>query len=93
MRTRAPRPGRRARWPRAAARPPASEDYDVALLDLDGVVYIGSAAVPGAPEALREAAARGMRLRTSPTTPPARPPPIAGQLSRLGVARSPRPTW
>ena len=39
-----------------------TEAYDVALLDLDGVVYVGSSAVPGAPDALREAASRGMRL-------------------------------
>src|SRR5258707_13563714 len=38
------------------------EGYDVALLDLDGVVYVGPAAVPGAPEALRRAKAAGMRL-------------------------------
>ena len=28
---------------------PLSQVYDVALLDLDGVVYLGDAAVPGAP--------------------------------------------
>src|SRR5499427_5807193 len=36
--------------------------YDVALLDLDGVVYIGGTAIPGAPEALRKAKQSGMRL-------------------------------
>lgn len=36
--------------------------YDVALLDLDGVVYIGGTAIPGAPEALQKAQAEGMRL-------------------------------
>jgi len=36
-------------------------DYDVALLDLDGVVYTGPAAVPGAAQALADARAAGMR--------------------------------
>jgi glycerol-1-phosphatase len=48
------------------SRPEASEPlattYDVALLDLDGVVYLGGTAIPGAPEALRKAQAEGMRL-------------------------------
>ena len=38
------------------------ENYDVALLDLDGVVYLGSAAIPSAPPALQRAKAAGMRL-------------------------------
>jgi len=38
------------------------ETYDVALLDLDGVVYIGGSPVPGAPEALQRAKAAGMHL-------------------------------
>ena len=41
---------------------PLSQAYDVALLDLDGVVYLGDAAVPGAPQALAKAADAGMRL-------------------------------
>ena len=41
---------------------PLSQRYDVALLDLDGVVYVGPDAVPGAPEALAKAAGTGMRL-------------------------------
>ena len=55
------RAGGRVDLPRASERP-LSEVYDVALLDLDGVVYLGRAAVPGAPEALAEARHRGMRL-------------------------------
>ena len=51
----------------AAPAPRASEEplcrgYDVALLDLDGVVYIGGKAVPGAHEALQKASEEGMRL-------------------------------
>lgn len=36
--------------------------YDVALLDLDGVVYIGGTPVPGAPEALQNAKNDGLHL-------------------------------
>ena len=36
--------------------------YDLAMLDLDGVVYVGKVAVPGAAEALTEARGHGMRL-------------------------------
>jgi glycerol-1-phosphatase len=36
--------------------------YDVALLDLDGTVYTGQTAIPGAPEALHKAQAEGMHL-------------------------------
>ncbi|HTU76698.1 MAG TPA: HAD hydrolase-like protein [Trebonia sp.] len=38
------------------------ESYDVALLDLDGVVYLGSKAIPSAPPALKRAKDAGMRL-------------------------------
>jgi HAD superfamily hydrolase (TIGR01450 family) len=70
--------------PSGCARP-LSEAYDVALLDLDGVVYVGSAAVPGAPQALREAAARGMRHAFVTNNASRTPAAIAAQLSRLGV--------
>jgi HAD superfamily hydrolase (TIGR01450 family) len=38
------------------------ESYDVALLDLDGVVYLGASPIPSAPAALQRAKAAGMRL-------------------------------
>ena len=41
---------------------PPVHRYDVALLDLDGVVYVGPDAVPGVPESLTRARAAGMRL-------------------------------
>jgi HAD superfamily hydrolase (TIGR01457 family) len=41
---------------------PLAENFDVALLDLDGVVYRGSDAVPHAAEALQAAQSTGMRL-------------------------------
>lgn len=39
-----------------------SSVYDLAMLDLDGVVYVGQDAVPGAAKALEIARANGMRL-------------------------------
>ncbi len=69
-------------------RPPA-EAHDVALLDLDGVVYVGPDAVPGVPRALTEARGRGMRLAFV-TNNAARPPEeVARHLSDLGVPATP----
>src|SRR4029079_6004150 len=41
---------------------PLWEAYDVAVLDLDGVVYVGAAAVRGAPGHLERARKAGMHL-------------------------------
>ena len=41
---------------------PLWDRYDVALLDLDGVVYVGRDAVPGAVDHLAAAQAAGMHL-------------------------------
>jgi len=59
--------------------------YDVALLDLDGVVYVGPDAVPHAPEALGAVVAAGMR-QAFVTNNAARPPGVvADHLRRLGI--------
>jgi glycerol 3-phosphatase-2 len=66
-----------------------AERFDVALLDLDGVVYVGPDAVPGAPAALAEARNRGMRLAFV-TNNAARPPAaVAAHLTELGIAAEP----
>jgi glycerol 3-phosphatase-2 len=70
----------------SGSRRPLSEVYDAALLDLDGVVYLGGSAVPGAPEALAKAAAAGMRLAFVTNNSSRTPSAIAAQLSSLGVA-------
>jgi glycerol-1-phosphatase len=77
-------PGR----PQASERP-LSEVYDVGLLDLDGVVYLGSSAVPGAAEALEAARRAGMRLAFVTNNASRSPSTIAAQLNRLGVPASP----
>ncbi len=65
---------------------PLTEDHDVALLDLDGVVYIGPDAVPGAARSLATARQRGMRLAFV-TNNAARPPhAVADHLTELGIA-------
>ncbi|MBO0774960.1 MAG: HAD-IIA family hydrolase [Actinobacteria bacterium] len=68
------------------SRLPLCEAYDTALLDLDGVVYLGRSAVPGAPEALAKAAAAGMRLAYVTNNSSRTPSAIAAQLAALGVA-------
>lgn len=68
---------------------PLTQTYDVALLDLDGVVYIGAHAVPHAPEALRQARAAGMRLAFV-TNNASRPPErVAAHLTEIGVEARP----
>jgi glycerol 3-phosphatase-2 len=59
--------------------------YDVALLDLDGVVYIGGAAIPGAAEALHKADAAGMRLAYVTNNAFRTPAAVAALLTSLGV--------
>jgi glycerol 3-phosphatase-2 len=64
---------------------PLAQLHDVALLDLDGVVYIGPDAVPGAPAALAAAREMGMRLAFV-TNNAARPPyDVADHLTAIGV--------
>jgi glycerol 3-phosphatase-2 len=65
---------------------PLAEIHDVALLDLDGVVYVGPDAVPGAPQALAGARDAGMRLAFV-TNNAARPPyVVSDHLTSLGIA-------
>ncbi len=64
---------------------PLWSDYDLALLDLDGVVYIGPNAVPGAAERLEEAAAAGMRLAFVTNNASRPPSAVAKHLTALGI--------
>lgn len=59
--------------------------YDCALLDLDGVVYVGGDPIDGAPEVLADARAQGMALAFV-TNNASRPPvEVAQRLSAMGV--------
>ena len=64
---------------------PLTEVYDVALLDLDGVVYIGASAVPSAPEALAAARQAGMRLAFVTNNASRTPSVVADHLTALGI--------
>jgi glycerol-1-phosphatase len=59
--------------------------YDVALLDLDGVVYLGGTPIAGAAGALRQAAAGGMRLAYVTNNAYRTPAAVAALLTRFGV--------
>ena len=61
------------------------EAYDVALLDLDGVIYLGGKAVPGAADALAQASQAGMRAAFVTNNASRSPSRIAAQLNSLGV--------
>jgi HAD superfamily hydrolase (TIGR01450 family) len=72
----------------AGAAVPPAQSYDVALLDLDGVVYVGPAAVPGVPAALERAAEQGMRLGFVTNNAARTPEQVAAHLTELGIAAS-----
>ncbi len=67
---------------------PLTQAHDLAMLDLDGVVYVSGHAVPGAPEAI--AAARDSGLRVAFITNNASRPPdaVVQRLVNIGV-----PAW
>jgi glycerol-1-phosphatase len=69
---------------------PLDTAYDVALLDLDGVVYLGGTAIPGAAEALRKADAAGMRLAYVTNNAFRTPAAIATLLRGFGVPATPQ---
>lgn len=64
---------------------PLSRGYDLAMLDLDGVVYIGQDAVPGAAAHLASARQDGMRLAFITNNASRPPAQVAGHLRELGV--------
>ena len=69
---------------------PLANAYDVALLDLDGVVYLGGSAVPGAPESLAKAKAAGMRVAFVTNNSSRTPSAIAAHLAALGIPAGPQ---
>jgi glycerol 3-phosphatase-2 len=64
---------------------PLSEAYDLAMLDLDGVVYVGPDPVPGAPDHLRRAREHGMRLAYVTNNASRPPTAVAAHLRHLGI--------
>jgi len=64
---------------------PPQTSYDVALLDLDGVVYRGAQPVAGAAAALAAARAAGMRLAFVTNNALREPGEVAAKLAGVGV--------
>lgn len=62
-----------------------NESHDLAMLDLDGVVYVGAHAVPGAPEHLARATDAGLRLAFVTNNASRTPAAVAAHLTELGV--------
>jgi len=76
--------GSRRTWLRGCAQPLAT-CYDVALLDLDGVVYIGPEPIAGVAAALEKVREAGMRLAFVTNNASRDPATVAAHLSHLGV--------
>ena len=64
---------------------PLSDTYDLAMLDLDGVVYVGPDAVPGAADHLATARGAGMGVAFITNNASRPPQTVATHLSDLGV--------
>lgn len=83
-----PRDTRPAAASLPAAEGPLHRRFDLALLDLDGVVYIGPDAVPGAAEALDRVRTGGTPLRFVTNNASRAPETVAEHLTSLGVPAS-----
>lgn len=68
---------------------PLAMSYDIAVLDLDGVVYIGDDAVIGAVDGLADARATGMKLAFVTNNASRSPLDVADHLSALGIPADP----
>ena len=68
-----------------ASEGPLVEAYDLAMLDLDGVVYIGGRAVPGAAEHLARARAADLRVAFVTNNASRSAENVAAHLRELGV--------
>ncbi|MDR7086801.1 HAD superfamily hydrolase (TIGR01450 family) [Aeromicrobium panaciterrae] len=65
---------------------PLSRAYDLAMLDLDGVVYVGPDAVPGAVESLGAARASGTQLAYITNNASRTAAEVASHLRELGLS-------
>lgn len=64
---------------------PLAALYDMAMFDLDGVVYIGGRAVPRAPEAIADLRRRGVGVAYVTNNASRSPGDVAQRLTALGV--------
>ena len=65
---------------------PLVEQHDVALLDLDGVVYVGADAVPGVAAVIARAVRAGMRFGYVTNNASRSPHQVGDHLRELGIA-------
>ncbi|GAA4822251.1 HAD hydrolase-like protein [Nocardioides caeni] len=68
-----------------SSRGPLTDDHDLAMLDLDGVVYVGPAAVPGAAQNLSRARTLGLRLAFITNNASREASVVAQHLTELGI--------
>lgn len=68
---------------------PLDQTYDLAALDLDGVVYVGDRAVAGAAEGLGAARSRGMHVAFITNNASRPPSAVAGHLREIGIPAEP----
>ena len=68
---------------------PLTELYDAALLDLDGVLYLGPDPVPHARDAVAAARAAGLRTAFVTNNASRRPQAVAAHLTELGIPAEP----
>ena len=68
---------------------PLCAAYDLALLDLDGVLYRGGEPVPDAADHLLSARSRGMELAYVTNNASRPPTAVAAQLQRMGLPATP----
>ncbi|WP_344302953.1 HAD-IIA family hydrolase [Nocardioides bigeumensis] len=64
---------------------PLATVHDVAMLDLDGVVYVGDGPVPHAPEAIEKARADGLRIAFVTNNASRTPEKVAAKIEKTGV--------
>jgi glycerol-1-phosphatase len=65
------------------------DDYDALLLDLDGTIYRGEEAIPGADRAVDAARAHGTTVRFVTNNASRGPDEVAGHLTRIGIGATP----
>lgn len=65
---------------------PLIDAYDAALFDLDGVVYLGPTAIPGAAEGVTRLRDRGVRVGFVTNNAARSPQTVAAHLDELGIA-------
>jgi glycerol 3-phosphatase-2 len=65
------------------------DDYDAFLYDLDGTIYRGQEAVPGADRAVDEARQRGTKIRFVTNNASRGPDEVASHLTEIGISTTP----